>query len=176
MLDDWYGSIFEFIRSHEIWTGPVLFVLAFGESLVFVSLFIPAWAIILSAGVLSEAGAIPFWPALVGAAAGAAAGDWLSYWLGDLLRERIPRTWPFSSYPESLSRASALMSKWGTIGVFIGRFFGPLRATVPVAAGILGLSYWRFQFANVTSALVWSTVLLNAGRFGLSSFVWLIGS
>jgi hypothetical protein len=26
--------------------------------------------------------------------------------------------------------------------VFVGRFFGPLRATVPLAAGMLGLSYW----------------------------------
>ncbi len=68
------------------------------------------------------------------------------------------------------------MRSWGALGVFVGRFFGPLRATVPLAAGILGLPYWRFQFANFISALAWSAVLLNAGRLGLSSFVWLIGS
>jgi membrane protein DedA with SNARE-associated domain len=75
MLDGFYDSVFEFIRSHEVWTGPILFVLAFGESLVFVSLFIPAWAIIVSAGALSEASAISFWPALMGASAGATLGD-----------------------------------------------------------------------------------------------------
>ncbi len=176
MLSSLYESLFEFIRSHQVWTGPVLFALAFGESVAFVSLFVPAWAIIVSAGALSEAGAIPFWPALVGATAGAGLGDWFSYWLGDVLRGRLARTWPFANNPESLSRAEAFMRRWGTLGVFVGRFFGPLRATVPVAAGILGLPDWRFQFANFSSALVWSTVLLNAGRLGLSSFVWLLGN
>ncbi len=72
MLSGFYESVFEFIRSHQVWTGPVLFALAFGESVAFVSLFVPAWAIIVSAGALSEAGAIPFWSALVSATAGAA--------------------------------------------------------------------------------------------------------
>jgi membrane protein DedA with SNARE-associated domain len=176
MLSGFYESVFEFVRSHQVWTGPILFALAFGESVAFVSLFVPAWAIIVSAGALSEAGVIPFWTALVGATAGAALGDWFSYWLGGTLRGRLARTWPFANNPSFLSRAEAFMRRWGTVGVFAGRFFGPLRATVPMAAGILGLPYWRFQFANVTSALAWSAVLLNAGRLGLSSFVWLIGS
>ncbi len=176
MLSGFYESVFEFIRSHQVWTGPVLFALAFGESVAFVSLFVPAWAIIVSAGALSKAGTISFWPAFVGATTGAALGDWFSYWLGEVLRGRIGRTWPFANNLQSLSRAETFMRRWGALGVFVGRFFGPLRATVPVAAGILGLPYWRFQFANFTSALVWSAVLLNAGRLGLSSFVWLIGS
>jgi membrane protein DedA with SNARE-associated domain len=38
-----------------------------------------------------------------------------------------------------------------------------LRATVPLAAGIFEMPYWRFQAANVLSALVWSAVLLLLG-------------
>ena len=45
----------------------------------------------------------------------------------------------------------------------IGRFFGPLRASVPLAAGIFEMSYWPFQIANFVSALVWSAVLLLFG-------------
>ncbi len=176
MLSGFYESLFEFIRSHQVWTGPVLFALAFGESVAFVSLFVPAWAIIVSAGALSETGAISFWPALVGATAGAALGDWFSYWLGSLFRDSISRAWPFVNHPQRLRQAGKFIQRWGPVGIFIGRFFGPLRATVPLVAGILKLSYWRFQIANFTSAFVWSSLLLNAGRLGLKSFACLIGS
>ena len=45
--------------------------------------------------------------------------------------------------------------------MFIGRFFGPLRAAVPLVAGIFEMPYWRFQFANFTSAFVWAAMLLR---------------
>jgi membrane protein DedA with SNARE-associated domain len=175
VLSGFHDTLVEFIRTHQVWTGPTLFVLAFAESFAFVSLFVPAWALILGAGALSEAGAIPFWPAMVGAALGATAGDWVSYLIGSVFRERVGRIWPFASHPERLQRARAFTRRWGTLGIFVGRFFGPLRATVPLAAGILDFPYWPFQFANIFSALVWSAVLLNAGGLGLSSWVWLIG-
>jgi membrane protein DedA with SNARE-associated domain len=53
--------------------------------------------------------------------------------------------------------------RWGIPGIFIGRFFGPLRASVPLVAGIFEMPYWRFQFANVTSAFLWAAVLLTIG-------------
>ena len=62
------------------------------------------------------------------------------------------------------------MEKWGIPGIFIGRFFGPLRASVPLIAGILEMHYWKFQIANFTSAFVWAYVLLKFGDFGFSLF------
>jgi membrane protein DedA with SNARE-associated domain len=57
--------------------------------------------------------------------------------------------------------------------IFIGRFSGPLRASVPLVAGIFEMPYWRFQFANVTSALVWAAVLLKLGDAGAKAWEWL---
>jgi membrane protein DedA with SNARE-associated domain len=51
--------------------------------------------------------------------------------------------------------------------IYIGRFFGPLRASVPLAAGIFEMPYWRFQVANFVSAFIWAAVLLLCGD-GLS--------
>jgi membrane protein DedA with SNARE-associated domain len=57
--------------------------------------------------------------------------------------------------------------------IYIGRFFGPLRASVPLAAGIFEMPYWRFQVANFTSAFIWAGVLLLFGD-GLSVAIeWL---
>ena len=71
--------------------------------------------------------------------------------------------WPLSRYPELLPRGEAFMQKWGVPSIFIGRFFGPLRASVPLVAGIFEMPYWPFQIANFVSALVWSAVLLLFG-------------
>ena len=71
--------------------------------------------------------------------------------------------WPLSRYPDLLPRGESFVRKWGVPGIFIGRFFGPLRASVPLVAGIFEMPYWRFQFANFSSALLWSAVLLLFG-------------
>jgi membrane protein DedA with SNARE-associated domain len=71
--------------------------------------------------------------------------------------------WPLSKYPEMLPRAEAFVAKWGVPGIFIARFSGPLRAAVPLVAGIFEMPYWRFQAANFSSAFVWAAVLLLFG-------------
>ena len=75
-----------------------------------------------------------------------------------------------SRHPDLIPRGEAFMKKWGVLGIFIGRFFGPLRASVPLVAGIFEMPYWRFQFANFTSAVVWAAVLLTLGD-GISTVV-----
>jgi len=108
------------------------------------------------------------------AALGAAAGDWLSYWFGITFKEPIAHVWPLSKHPDLLPRGHAFMERWGVLGIFIGRFFGPLRASVPLIAGILEMSYWYFQLANITSAFVWAWVLLTFGDLAAPAFKWLI--
>jgi membrane protein DedA with SNARE-associated domain len=56
-----------------------------------------------------------------------------------------------------------------------GRFFGPLRASVPLVAGIFDMPFWRFQIANVTSAFVWAAVLLTLGDVFAKGIKWIWG-
>jgi membrane protein DedA with SNARE-associated domain len=81
--------------------------------------------------------------------------------------------WPLSRYPGILLRGEAFVQKWGVPSIFIGRFFGPLRASVPLAAGIFEMAFWPFQIANFTSALVWSAVLLLSGDVMARIAEWL---
>ena len=41
-LDAYALEMVEFVRVHEAWAAPVAFALAFGESLAFLSLLVPA--------------------------------------------------------------------------------------------------------------------------------------
>ena len=144
-----------------------MFGLAFGESLAVISLLLPATVILLGAGGLAGAAGLGFWPIWAGAALGAVLGDWLSYWLGFHYKDAIGRMWPLSRHPSLLPRGHAFFAKWGTLGVFLGRFFGPLRSAVPLVAGICAMPQLRFQLANVASALVWATGVLAPGAFGI---------
>ncbi|RDV05587.1 DedA family protein [Undibacter mobilis] len=156
-------GIVAFARENAAWAPPIMFVLAFGESLAFVSLLLPAWGALVALGALIGSSGISFWPVWVAAALGAALGDWLSYWIGQKLEYRVQHIWPLSRHPDLIPRGERFMRKWGVPGIFIGRFFGPLRASVPLIAGIFEMPFWTFQFANVASAFVWAAVLLTLG-------------
>lgn len=156
-------GIVAFARENAAWAPAIMFVLAFGESLAFVSLLLPAWGALVALGALIGTSGISFWPVWVAAALGAGFGDWLSYWIGQKLEYRVQHIWPLSRHPDLIPRGERFMRKWGVPGIFIGRFFGPLRASVPLIAGIFEMPFWTFQLANFASAFVWAAVLLTLG-------------
>ncbi len=171
-LEAFFHQIVEFVRVHEAWAAPIVFWLAFGESLAFISLLIPAWGALVAIGYLIGPSGISFWPVWIAGSLGAACGDWLSYWIGLKLGPPVAHLWPLSRHPDLLPRGERFMKRWGIPGIFIGRFFGPLRAAVPLVAGILAMPYWRFQFANFTSAFVWAAVLLTLGDVVQKAVSW----
>jgi membrane protein DedA with SNARE-associated domain len=165
-------QVIEFVRVHEAWAAPVVFALAFAESLAFLSLILPSWAALVAIGALMGASAIDFFPILISGALGAAFGDWLSYWIGAKFKNSIAGTWPLTKHSDLLLRGEAFIKSWGVLAIFIGRFSGPLRASVPIVAGILSMPYWPFQLANFSSAFVWAAVLLKLGDVGATISGW----
>lgn len=159
--------ILQFIEQHQIWAIPIVFVLAFCESLAFISLLVPATIILIGAGTIIGAGALSFFPVFLSSSAGAFVGDLVSYWLGKHYHEQILKLWPLCKNPRLISKGEQFFLKYGALGVFIGRFFGPLRAIVPLIAGIMCMPSFSFFIANVTSAFVWSFVILAPGLFGI---------
>jgi membrane protein DedA with SNARE-associated domain len=162
-LHDIVQHVIDFVHGHREWAAPVVFVLAFMESLAFISLVVPAWAVLVAIGALIKAGGLSFWPVWLAGILGAGLGDWLSYWIGLKLEYAVAKVWPLSRHPDLIPRGEAFVRRWGMPGIFIGRFFGPLRASVPLVAGIFQMPFWPFQFANFSSAFLWAAVLLTLG-------------
>lgn len=166
------GALLQFVKAHAALAPVVVCALAFGESLAFISLLVPATVVLVGSGGLMRAAGIGFWPVWGGAVLGAILGDWLSYWLGHHYKGSIGRTWPLSRRPELLLRGQAFFEKWGLAGVILGRFFGPLRCIMPLVAGICSMPFVAFQCANVASAVLWATVILAPGHLAVD---WLLG-
>lgn len=170
MFEEYVRPIVEFARAHEMWASPTVFALAFMESLAFISLLVPAWGALVLMGTVIAAGELSFWPIWIAGSLGAALGDWLSFWVGQKLEYRVQHVWPLSKHPDLIPRGEVFIKKWGVLGIAIGRFSGPLRASVPLIAGIFEMPFWRFQFANFVSAFVWAATLLTLG----DAVAWLI--
>lgn len=168
-IAQWGQGIVGFVRDHEVWAAPICFALAFGESLAFVSFLLPATLVLVAVGGLVGQAGLDFLPVFAAAAVGAALGDWLSFWLGRRFEDRVGDVWPLSRHPEMLVRARGYVDRWGAAGVFFGRFLGPLRATVPLIAGLAAMPALPFQAANWSSALVWSFLVLAPGAFGIDA-------
>ena len=162
-MDDFAQPLIEFIKTHRDWAIAVIFITAFGESLAFVSLLFPGTVLLIAAGSLMRAGDLPYLPLMVGAILGAVLGDFVSYWIGRRLGGRVARLWPLTRHPEMLAVGIQFFERHGGKSVFLGRFSGPIRAVITLAAGIMGMARGRFAFATVASALVWAPLLLFAG-------------
>jgi membrane protein DedA with SNARE-associated domain len=163
---EWAQAVLAFLRTNQGWVAPIVFALAFAESLAFIALLVPATVILWGVGAMIGASGISFLPVWFAAMLGAALGDWLSYWLGYHYHDNIARMWPLTKYPDLLPKGHIFFEKWGAAGVFIGRFFGPLRAAVPLVAGACQMDRLTFQIANWSSAVVWAAVTLGPGAFG----------
>lgn len=171
-MDAYIDRVGLFIEANQAWAGVITFFLTMGESMLVLGLFIPATALLLLTGGLIGAGTLSATSILAWGVAGAVVGDALSYYIGRWLGPSFLRRWPLSTQRSAVARARLFFYKYGFASVFFGRFLGPIRSTIPTVAGIMGMSHWRFQIANVLSALVWMPVMLAPGYLtarGLSS-------
>jgi len=157
------ADLIAFIKAHESWIVPLAFVFAFIKALAFVSLIVPGTAILLAIGAMvgaSNLAVVPIWLAI---SIGAALGDWVSYEIGHRFDRAATTLWPLSRHPDLIPRAEAFFRRWGALSIVGCRFFGPLRATVPLVAGIFHMPYLSFQLANWLSAFLWAGTLLLPG-------------
>lgn len=167
------AAVVELARASPEAALAIAFALALGESLAIISLFVPATFILVAfAGVLG-AGGVSFWAAWLAASIGAALGYALSYWIGLHFKEQVPLLYPFRTNPQLLIRGRTFTERYGVLAVFLGHFFGPARASVPVVAGMLAMRQLPFHLANVPASLLWAALVLAPGQIGLP---WLFGS
>ena len=168
-MEDLAADLAEFARNHSGWAAPLLGLTTFGESLVVVGAFFPATVLMVTAGGLIGAGVLDPWPVIAWCVAGASLGDAVSYWLG---RRLGPGAWRLAwlrPHRRLAARARLFFRRFGVASIFLCRFLGPVRAFVPLIAGMTAMGHIKFQLANVISAAVWVPVMLAPGWLASAS-------
>lgn len=163
-------AIVAFTREHEGWVAIVAFVVAFLESFCFLSILWPGTAILIGISLLlakSGIAASIVGPAIIAAGIGGSLGYAISYWIGEYFKDDVKTLWPFNRNPAMIEGGKAFFDRWGALSVFFGHFFGPVRAVIPVVAGIYQVPQWQFQLANVSSAFIWAGGVIIPPYYGL---------
>lgn len=177
-MDQLIAQAAAFLEVHPQWVIAVATLAAFGESLVIVGIFIPGTTLLALIGGMAGAGLVDPVPLALGGIVGAVVGDTITYYLGRWAGRPILRWKVLRPHRRRVAEARLFFRRYGVWSVLIGRFFGPLRATVPLVAGAFEMRAVLFQFANITSALIWAPAVMAPGWLaargvgGLSGINW----
>lgn len=156
-------SILHTIEQNSEWAWLIVFFIAFIESIAILGLFMPGWILLVGIGTMIGADALEFFPIVISAYFGAVIGEYLSYHVGYHYHVPILK-WKFVARHEILiERSKIFFKRHGAFGVFFGRFIGPVRAFIPLAAGISEMPKRTFFWVNITSGLIWAPLYLIPG-------------
>src|SRR3954451_4796530 len=146
----------DFFSQHPAWAIVLIFLIAFGEALLIIGLFVPSTAVLIGAGMLVGTGHLRFWPVFLATLLGAVLGDQLSYWAGRLYGERLKTMWPLNRYPGLVARGEGFVRDHGGKSIAIGRFVPGVKAVVPGIVGMFRMYQIWFAAINVISGVVWT--------------------
>ena len=162
-MDQLTHDVLAFIGAHPELAALVIGLTAFGESFAIISFFVPGTTILVAAGTLVQAGVIDPVAAVIAAAIGALIGDTLSFLIGRAFGTGLRHRWPFKKHHATFDRGEAFFKRYGWASVFVGRFLGPLRAFVPLSAGMFRMRPLTFYLTSIISAAIWAPALLYSG-------------
>jgi undecaprenyl-diphosphatase len=157
------SAIYMLLQEHPGWIALIIAVIAFIESFAIVGLIMPGVAMLYVAAFAAGSGLLDVWSSLAAAIVGAVLGDGSSFLLGHYYKQDIVRFGLFRRHQDWLERGTGFISEHGVKSVVIGRFLGPVRPVVPLAAGILGMRPRKFFMINVLSSLGWAPVYIMPG-------------
>lgn len=149
------------------WGGPLLVgVIVFIETGFFVGFFLPGDSLLVTAGILAAAGAIPLRWLLLPVMLCAIVGDQIGYWVGHTMGSRLyKREDSFLFRRSHLQRAHDFYEKYGGKTVILARFVPIIRTFCPPVAGAAGMPYTRYLAYDICGGIIWVGSMILGGYF-----------
>ena len=97
--------------------------------------------------------------------------DVMSFFIGYSFRNSINKVWPFKEHPEFLQQGQKFFKQYGMIGLFIGKFIGPIRPLLPITAGSLNMDKRRFFLIEILSCFLWALIYTVPGYYAAQTIV-----
>lgn len=155
--------VIDYLGQHPELSIAIVFLIAMGEALLIIGLFVPSTVVLVGVGTLVGSGKLDFWPIFVATTIGAIAGDAFSYWAGRIYGQKLKQLWPLNHYPGLVVKTENFFADHGGKSIAIGRFVPGVKAVIPGIAGMMGMSQTRFATINIVSAFAWSILHLTPG-------------
>lgn len=155
--------IVQFFHTYPHSGGIIAFIVVFLEALAVVGSVVPGAITMPTLGFLIGSATISAGSTFFWAVCGALTGDYISYLIGVYFQDRLHKLWPFRKHPKLLEKSQKFFQDHGGKSIFLGRFIGPMRAMIPIVAGMLKMRQSRFILAAIPSAIIWVAVYMLPG-------------
>lgn len=159
----WIKDVYDWIQANPNWTGILIFLFAFTESILLVGIIFPGAAFLVSLGALIGLGVLDFYTAWFWASLGGFVGDGISFWIGHKYKQNLLKMWPIYKFPELIAKGQTFFQKYGGVSVFIGRFVGPVRPIIPAIGGMMGMQVKRYIIISLVASIIWAPFYLLPG-------------
>ncbi len=161
ILNGWIAQI------GAVWVLLPIWAVLFVETGVVIMPFLPGDSLLFAIGTIAGSGdSIPILALLAVVWTAPIVGDQSNYWIGHFLGKRILDSGKIKAMtPERIAKTQGLIDKYGTLAVFIGRFFPFIRTFMPFISGFNHMEYRRFVVFDILGGLTWSTLFTLLGYF-----------
>lgn len=163
MFDQYISRTLAFIEQAPNWAFWIVVAITFFESMAFIGMLVPGWLLLVGVGALVGSGVLPFYSMILAMFVGAVLGEGLSYYLGFHYRDNIRHWRLVQKHQTTLERCDRFIAEYGALSLVVGRFIGPVRAVLPVIAGVSAMPQSYFWIVNVLSAVLWAPLYLLPG-------------
>ena len=141
-----------------------VFLLPFLEASVFLGFVFPGETALVFGGLLASRGEVSLTTILLLAVFGAITGDAVGYGVGRRFGSRLQASALGQRIGDDRWRTTeAFLHRRGGTAVFWGRWTALLRAMVPGAAGMAGISYRTFFLWNILGGTLWAVACVIGG-------------
>jgi membrane-associated protein len=143
----------------------VLFLIVFCETGLVVLPFLPGDTLLFIGGAFCATGEMNIWALMALLIIAATTGNTLNYWIGSLIGHKVYTHDYRWLDKKALQKTHAFYEHHGGKTIILSRFVPIVRTFAPFVAGVSEMTFSKFQFFNITGALLWVVGLVSAGYF-----------
>ena len=143
----------------------VLFLIVFCETGLVLLFFFPGDTLLFIAGAFCATGQMSYPLLMALLIVAAVTGNTLNYYIGQAIGHRVFTHNYRWINKDALQRTHNFFEKHGGKTIILARFVPVVRTFAPFVAGVSEMTHARFQFYNITGAVLWVASLVTAGFF-----------
>ena len=177
-----FNEVILWLKDNPEWIALGVFGAAFIESFALIGVIIAGVVLLAVISGMASSTLSVFELVLIAYVASFLA-DILSFLLGTGISKSIDKLWPFNKYPNLLVQGRTFVKRFGILGVFVGKFIGPIRPLLPLTAGSLGMNFKYFLTVEIFSSFLWALLYTVPGYYAGKSILdskfnlnWLIAA
>ena len=165
-----FNEVILWLKDNPEWIALGVFGAAFIESFALIGVVIPGVVLLAVISGMAASTLNVFELVLIAYVASVLA-DILSFLLGTSISKSIDKLWPFNKYPNLLVQGRTFVKRFGILGVFVGKFIGPIRPLLPLTAGSLGMNFKYFLTVEIFSSFLWALLYTVPGYYAGKSIL-----